>query len=562
MSKIFIVLTFTFMLQTNAVASTQNTKDIDTVFSKWSQSSAPGLAIKISKAQKTIYEKHFGLSNLAQQNIINKNTKFQIASVSKQFTAFAITLLATQNKLNLDDDIRKHLPEIPDYATPITILHLLHHTSGLRDLDDLNGMVGTGFSDYNDMDDVYKLITAQKALNFTPGERYSYSNSGYVLLAKIVEKVSSLSFREYMDKHVFTPIGMHNTVVFDKPFEVLDNRATAYYSSDNKTFTRDNGFSSVYGSTGIFTSVTDLDLWARNFVKPKAGNAEVFRLMKTTGVLNNGESTNYAFGQELKTMHGQAAIFHGGGTGAYRAYLIRFPEQELSISIVSNNSYTTFDLLNYIDQLAKILLPQQTERNPEPKDKAVSISISPAAVANYVGDYQVQPGLVFSVRLVNDELQLKLTGQPEAIDLEAHSINKFMLMDSDNGYYILFDNNGEQSELIRYYQGDFEYIGTRVDLVEFDRQSVDLNVNEGIYYSAELNTVYKLKGQGKQLKAFHARNLPISLTPFQPDVFISTTPFFQEVRFIKDKHRVVQGMLVSGSRSREVEFVKLSDLLD
>jgi CubicO group peptidase (beta-lactamase class C family) len=469
-------------------------------------------------------------------------------------------LLTTQNKINLDDDIRLYLPDMPIYETPISILHLVHHTSGLRDMNDLQGMVATGFSDYSDTDTFYNLIMAQKALNYTPGERYSYSNSGYMLMAKIVEKVSGLSFREYMHKHVFSPIGMHHTSVFDNPFEVIENRATAYFSNDNKTFSRDNGMGAVYGSKGVYTSINDLDLWARNFVNPKVGNKEVFTLMKTTGMLNNGESTNYAFGQELKMMHGQQAIFHGGGTGAYRSYLMRFPELALSISIVANNSYATFKILKYLDDIAKVLLPQQKQTSPVSTDIAKITSIAPAILAQYTGDYQLQPGLVFSVELAESGLQLKITSQPNPIILKAYSESKFMLTDSDNGYYMLFDNSTGKSDFIRYYQGDFEYIGKRVNLVEFNKQAIDLNKYEGVYYSAELNTVYKIESKNNQLNALHARNSPILLEPFEPELFASSTPFFQEVEFIKDEHNGVQGMLVSGSKSQDVEFEKVREL--
>ncbi len=560
MYRLLIATLICFLSPMVVSSDRQKLEEIDALFSEWQGTKTPGFAIKISQHEQTVYENYFGLASLAQEAKINQSTRFQIASVSKQFTAFAIALLTTQNKINLDDDIRLYLPDMPVYDTPITILHLVHHTSGLRDMDDLHGMVATGFSDYSDMDTFYDLIKAQKALNYTPGERYSYSNSGYMLMAKIVEKVSGLSFREYMHKYVFSPIGMHHTSVFDNPFEVIENRATAYFSNDNLSFSRDNGLGAVYGSKGVYTSINDLDLWARNFSNPKVGSNEVFALMLTTGMLNNGEHTHYAFGQELKMMYGQQAIFHGGGTGAYRSYLIRFPDLALSISIVANNSYTTFSLLKYVDEIAKILLPEQNQTSSASTDIEQVTEVAPNVLAKYIGDYQLQPGLVFSIQNAQNGLQLQITGQPSPVKLEAYSENKFVLADSDNGYYILFDTSEKQSEFIRYYQGDFEYIGKRVNLVEFDTNTIDLKSYEGIYYSAELNTVYKIEVLNDRLTALHARNQAILLEPFQPDLFSSSTPFFQEVEFKKDEYNNVQGIVVSGSRSKGIEFDKLREL--
>jgi len=407
----------------------------------------------------------------------------------------------------------------------------------------------------------------QSALNFTPGERFDYSNSGYMLLAKIVEKVTGLSFRAFMQQRVFKPLDMKDTQVFDNAFEVIPNRATAYFSGDGKSFTRDNGISAVYGSVGIYTTLEDLDRWARNFHEHKVGDKALFDMMLSKGVLNNGESTNYAFGQELKTYKGHQAVFHGGGTGAYRAYLMRFPEQELSISFLSNNSHSSGVIIDYVHKIADIYLekkPFESVSESLTKRSATKI-VDDKMLQSYQGDYQIQPGLIFSIEKHEETLQLVISGNPLPIPLRAVSTNKFILMDSSSGNRIIFNpadrqsiNDNEVSQSISYFQGDFEYKGQRVDLIEFNQQDIPWQEYEGLYYSNDLNTTYKLVFDGKNLLAIHAQNLPINLVPFQPEVFTTSATFFQKVEFSRNKQGKVNEMLVSGSRSKDIEFVKVN----
>jgi CubicO group peptidase (beta-lactamase class C family) len=571
MLKSFLLCSLLFFTSP-VLAQQKQQEQIDDILSSWDKQQYPGLAVMVSQGDTTLYKRYFGLADLAHKSKINNKTTFQIASVSKQFTAFAIALLVSENKLSLHNDIRRYLPELKNYDTPITVLHLIHHTSGLRDIDDLNSIVGTGFSDYNDTDDVYRLIMNQSALNFTPGERYDYSNSGYMLLAKIVEKVTGLSFRVFMEQRVFTPLGMHNTLVFDNAFEVVPNRASAYFSGDGKTFSRDNGISAVYGSTGIYTSLEDLDRWARNFTQHKVGDQAIFDMMLTTGTLNNGESTHYAFGQELKTYKGHQAVFHGGGTGAYRAYVMRFPKQKLSISFLSNNSYSTAFIIDYVHQIADLYLETKVLKVvPEPLTKASpTVTVADSVMLAYQGNYQIQPGLIFSVERYEKNLQLLITGNSEPIPLRAVSANKFILMDNNSGNRIIFNHQsvtegnsrsgGENTnavQSIRYFQGDFEYKAQRVEIAAFDVQDIAWHNYEGLFYSQELNTVYKLMFDGTTLKALHARNLPIELRPFQAEVFTTSATYFQEVKFSRNKHGLVVKMIVSGARSKGIEFVKL-----
>ncbi len=536
---------------------------VDNLLSAWSKTQTPGLAVMVSQDGAKLYERYFGVADLSHLNPIDSETRFQIASVSKQFTAFAIALLVERKKISLTDDIRRYLPELQDYGETVTILNLLHHTSGLRDLDDLNQIVGIGFADYNNIEHVYRLLSRQSALNFAPGEHYDYSNSGYVLLAKIVEKITNMGFREFMQSEVFGPLEMDNTLIFDNAFEVVTNRATAYFSSDNQAFSRDNGQTAVYGSTGIYTTVSDLDRWARNFYQHKVGNQAIFDLMLTVGALNNGERTQYAFGQELKTHNGHRAVFHGGGTGGYRAYLIRFPEQKLSISMLSNNSYSGTVMLEYVNRIANIYLNEQVQSESllKKENHSPEVVVPKELLFSYLGDYQIQPGLIFSFKAIEHTMALTITGNSQPIPLKAISNNTFILMDSASGNRVIFvSNKGKTSQAIRYFQGDFEYQGKRVELVDFDETKIRWHDVEGLYYSADLNTSYIIEFDGTKLVAIHATNSPIPLTPFQPDQFTSNATYFQQVSFERGADNRVSKMWVSGSRSKNIEFRKVSEI--
>ena len=572
MYKVFKIIALLLVFIMNQPLANQFSKQIDTLLKPWHSPTKPGIAVAVSKDNKMVYQKYYGTANLESLSAINSKTKFLIASVSKQFTAFAIALLQEKGQLSYQDDIHKYIPEFPKYGNKITIMHLLNHTSGLRDLDDLNGLIGIGLSDYVSFNDVYKLITQQKKLNFVPGLKHDYSNSGYVVLAKIVEKITGKSFREFMNETVFEPLEMKNTLVLDNPFEVIGNKATAYFSNDGQNYSTNNLFSSVYGSTGIYTTLADLNKWANNFTHPKVGNKHIFESMRTKGKLNNGSQINYGLGQEMKTYKGHEVVFHGGGQGAYRAYLLRFPELDLSISILSNSSYSTSFIIDYVYQIADIYLGKNSN-TIELKDKPSSkykedsstkflpVKVNKSLLANYIGNYQIQPGLIFTIEQIEGNLQLRITGNDKAIPLEAKTANEFILMDSNNGYRLVFPK-GTSSKIksISYFQADFEYIGERVHLVEFDKENIKWKEFEGLYYSEELNTVYLMSYDGQNLIAHHAKNTPITLTPHQPDIFNGLATFFQEIKYLRNTSNEVSGMLVSGSRSKNINFVKLRGL--
>ncbi|MEA3436536.1 MAG: serine hydrolase domain-containing protein, partial [Thermodesulfobacteriota bacterium] len=272
------------------------------------------------------------MADLEHNIHISPSTIFYIGSVSKQFVTMCILLLEEQEKLNLDDEIQEYLPDFPQYGTPLTIRHFIHHTSGVRDFLTLWTLSGNDYLDHIDEDAVYRLIKRQKALNFTPGDKYLYSNSCYFMLAMIVEKVSGQSLKEFARENIFEKLGMLNSHFHDDYLHIIKNRAFSYEPIED-------GFNNLImrfdlvGSGGLYTNIEDLYLWDQNFYKNELGKGgpEAIERMHEEGILNNGESAGYAFALRNGTYRGLRTVSHGGSLAGYRAQLMRFPEQHFSV---------------------------------------------------------------------------------------------------------------------------------------------------------------------------------------------------------------------------------------
>ena len=272
---------FTCLILISAVAQVpaqslpdSTTKKIDALFKKWDNSSSPGYAVGVVRNDSLIFAKGYGVANLEYNIPIAPETIFHMASVSKQFTAFSIVLLARQGKLNLDDDIHKYLPWFPDLKVKITVRNLLNHTSGIRDQWQLLAIAGTRLHDVITQDQIIKILGKQQALNFNPGEEWSYSNSGYTMLAEIVRAVSGKSLRQFTDSVLFKPLGMKNTNFHDDYTEIVPNRSYSYDRKDDTHFQNSILSYSVAGATSLFTNVDDMSKWVMNFYNHKVGDQQ------------------------------------------------------------------------------------------------------------------------------------------------------------------------------------------------------------------------------------------------------------------------------------------------
>ncbi len=369
------------------------TARVDKLFAEWDKPDSPGCALGIVKDGQLIYKHGYGMANLDYNIPISPQSIFNIESMAKQFTAMSILLLAKQGKLSLDDEIQKYLPEVPRYQSPITIRHLIHHTSGIRnyiELAELAGMRGENI--HLTSDDFLGLIARQKELNFKPGEELLYSNSGYFLLGLIVKRVSGKSLREFAGEKIFKPLGMNNTQFVDDRNLVVKNRATAYLPNSNGGFSAAISIDDPPGDGGLYTSVEDLFLWDQNFYNNKLGGGpDLIAEELSESILNNGETIRYAFGLQVREYKGLKTIGHGGSGGGFEATMIRFPEQNFSVMCLCNAGYKV-SAGGLANQVADIFLADQFKKGPDAvKETAAAtpdiISIPEKELASLAGLY-------------------------------------------------------------------------------------------------------------------------------------------------------------------------------
>lgn len=317
------------------------TDRIDALFAEWDKPDSPGAALGIIHDGDLVYTRGYGMADLEHGVPIAPKSVFYIASVSKQFTAASIVLLALRGRISLDDDIRTYVPEIPRYEHSITVRHLIHHTSGLRDYLDLMALAGSDFTECFDIQDAVEILSRQEGVNFAPGEQYLYCNSGYVLLAEIVKRVTGTSLREFAETSIFRPLGMHHTLFDDDITRGVANRVISYRPGDNGDLQAwPKNFNAV-GSGGLLTTVEDLYLWDQGIYEGTLGGQAFVDRMLTPGTLNNGEELTYACGLVLGEYKGLKTVGHSGGMLGFRTEMMRFPEQRFTVICLCNLSTMT-----------------------------------------------------------------------------------------------------------------------------------------------------------------------------------------------------------------------------
>lgn len=398
-SSVFII----FMFLISSAWPSDFDVEVDKLFSAWDKTDSPGCAVAVIKDGQIVYKNGYGMANLELGVPITPMSVFYIGSVSKQFVAMCIALLAEEGKLSLDDDIRKYVPEMPDYGTPISIRHLIHHTGGIRDYLELENIAGIPLGTYHEQDTL-DLIVRQKVLNFKPGEENMYSNSGYFLLGVIVKRASGKSLREFADENILKPLGMKNSRFHDDYMELIKNRAAGYYERGKGEYSNFISTFDCVGSGGLFTSVEDLFIWDQNFTHHRVGGEEVMETMHTQGVLNNGKKLDYAFGLQISDYRGLRIVEHGGSLGGYRAELLRFPDHRFSVIILSNlGSFVPSELARQVADI--YLVDEFKEDKPKPlerpTEKIETIDLPEEKIKEYVGSFyseEIRTGFEIIVR--------------------------------------------------------------------------------------------------------------------------------------------------------------------
>ncbi len=315
-------------------------RQVDELFRQWQSTTSPGAAVLVMRDGRTVHARGYGMASLEYGVPNRPDTVFDIASVSKQFGAMAVALLEADGRLSLDDDVRRYIGELPDFGSRITLRHLVHHTSGIRDWPGTLALAGWSFEDVLSFSQILRMAYHQRELNFTPGEAHLYSNTGYNLLAEVVARVSGRSFRQFCDERIFKPLGMTRTHFHDDHTEVVANRAESYRPASGGRHRRAVSNLTALGSSSLFTTIEDLAKWIANLhaVAPTVGDRAVVARLHERGRLNSGSSIAYAFGQSIGEYRGVRTAAHSGSWAGYRSVLLRVPDERFAVAILANTA--------------------------------------------------------------------------------------------------------------------------------------------------------------------------------------------------------------------------------
>jgi CubicO group peptidase (beta-lactamase class C family) len=519
------------------------TAEIDQLFSRWATQRSPGCAVGVSRDGRVVLTRAYGMANLEYGVPNTPETIFESGSVAKQFTAASVVLLAREGKLSLDDDIRKHFPELPDYGAPIRIRQMLNHTSGLRDWGTMASAEGwPRGSRSHTQRDVLRIITRQKALNFPPGTEYAYSNTNYSLAAMLVERVAGMPFADFTRTRIFEPLGMTRSSWRDDFTRVVEQRATAYARREERWY-MDMPFENAHGHGGMLTTVGDLLAWNQNFVDTLVGGAMLTRELLGRGKLRNGGTIRYALGLTIDSYRGFPEVSHSGATAGYRAYLLRYPDQRLSLALLCNAADVPTGRI--IRQIADLYLGPPAVAVPATN----GTRLTPAQLASRAGLYRNQRDHT-PMLLVHRDGALFVEDGPRLVPI---SESTYQAGEGRSTYVFIADRGGKTTEVLEPTpDGDT----TRyVAVVPWKPAAAALTEFAGDYASDEADATYRLRVEKGKLVIEAPRMSALELVPTWRDAFIASD-LGNPVWFHRDSRGRVTTMSVGFGRARDVRFTK------
>ncbi len=508
---------------------------VDRLFASW-DNATPGGSVLIARGNHIIYHKAFGLADLERLVPNITETIFESGSVAKQFTAFSILLLEQEGKLSQDDDVRKYIPELPTYEAPITIRHLLHHTSGLKDWGSVVAISGwPRTTKVYTLDLALQEIFLQKSLNFRPGDRYSYSNSNYTLLTAIVERVSKQTLQQFTNDRIFQPLGMTNTKWRSNFREIVPRRAQAY-SKNKGHYELTMPFENVHGHGGLLTTTGDLLKWNRLLALHQVGGEDVFLKRIERGKLNNGTTIEYAAGIENRLWLGKHKVFtHSGATAGYRAMLMYFPDQQLTIAMLSNDA--SFSPVTKGFEVASVFFGENPTAQVAVKPRS-SVALSEADAKRWKGIYRHMRDLNV---IAFDQESNQVLSNGHALKA-THSDTLFLnqmtwALRKDGNIWV---NNGGDTATYR-----------RVKPID---PKTPLSTYAGEFYSAEIPTVLQIIVKDNGLVLVNDALEKTKLEHLYHDTF--RWEGYSLLEFTRNNKNVITGVRVSVPRADNIIFTK------
>jgi CubicO group peptidase (beta-lactamase class C family) len=500
---------------------------------------APGCAAAVSLNGQNVFEKAFGLAEM-EHNIPNTpQTIFESGSVAKQFTAAAIVLLQQDGKLNIDDPVRKYIPELPDYGAPLTIRNLLNHTAGLRDWGSVMALTGAGRGDRVVTEDLaLDVIVHQKALNFKPGAEYSYSNSGYNLAAIIVERVSKQKFAAFLQERLFKPLGMTNSSIRDDYTRIVPGRAQAYSQEGSTAPWRLNmPFMNVYGNGGMLTTVGEWIKW-NAMLDSRSLGAPLVDALETRGVLNDGRKIVYALGLEVSTYKGLRDVSHGGATAGYQTYLARYPDQKVSIAVMCNGTSPS------AGELAAVITDEIFGPYPATPQPAIA-QLPEEQLKKYVGIWRNEKTHV-PVRFVFDKGVLRFGNtpvRPSADGTFSVGSGKLTFSFDKDGLPVSVEAVGSDGEVSRF-----------IAEKEWTPTAAELAALVGDWYSEEAGATISFVVDGDKALIKQRPATSFALRPLYKDHFITQGYILWATR---DGSGKIDKLHVGVPRMRDMPFTRL-----
>ncbi|MEM1057360.1 MAG: serine hydrolase [Bacteroidota bacterium] len=518
----------------------------------------PGAIVGVVQRGELIYAQPFGMANLTYDIPYELDTPTNIGSTSKQFTAFAIALLADRGELSLDDDVRDYIEELPDLGATVTLRHLLTHTSGYREF--LNALAMTGRrldrGDWISRDEVIALVQRQPELQNEPGTEWNYNNTAFALLATVVERVTGEDFPEWMRANVFEPLGMQNTYVREDPLTIIPRRAAGYVPGEEGGWMEVADLGGAMGAGAIYSTAPDLAKWMDNYRTGALGGEDLIREMTTPYVLADGDTTSYGFGLFLDEFRGLRSIQHGGADTAHRSEFRYFPEIEMGLIGLTNSPNVPASILDIAEGfIAEFLEPEEDEAEAEQEESDFDpATFDPETFDAYAGRYSMdpRPTFILTFRRDGDQYFTQATGQQE-IPIFPIAENRFELRVVEAQLEFNVEEDGTVNT-VTLFQGGQEVPATRI---EEEGEPIELEDYVGLYFSEELETFYTLSIVEGELQMMHRRlDEPVTVTHSSGETFVAGFPI-AELDFTRDESGAVTGFSGGNGRTRDVHFERV-----
>lgn len=529
------------------------TLKLDQLFAKWNADDTPGCAAGIVRDDKLIYAKGFGLANLENKIPNTPATVFYMCSVSKQFAGYAIALLVNQGKVKLDEDIHTYLPWMAEFGKKITVRNLVNHTSGLRDDIGLAQFYGLGGDGMLTQELAVRMLKNQRTLNFSPGEKFSYSNSNYVLLAEIVKAITGQSFQSFTDSAIFKNLGMTSSCFADDPDRLIQNRALSY-EKDGNGFR--NAVQNVYtlGDGGLFTNVNDMAKWVSNFYAPKAGTLKDIELMVTPGKLTDGTAISYAMGINVNTDHGYKRLTHNGGLAGYRTMIAIYPELKMGFFVFGNAG--DGDVYNKVSQIAELLIPANSEKK-QPQEPGTQLNPvvmvkDSTELVRWIGDYVAANGYKISVSSKAGKLYVN-----ESAELAPEGKAVFRMTARPSVKYRFSSDVKTKLARVSLISPvlakpiDMERVG------EVKLSMTQLRDYAGRYFSEELGSFFDIAVQGDGLWITDKYHEPVKINMLGADHLFTSYVFLNHVRVIRGTTGIISGFELNSGDTTGLIFKKI-----